>query len=350
MGSLSAALPQPQAMRPHLSLLTDVGRKYPGFPTPLSPTISAREQFPSLAYEAGSRAATPRALSPAVRSVSPMSIDGSEMCGPSRRCESHGYDHYASMGLIDKVLSSPSNRDACRTPSASSRSITGFASPPTSPSRCVSPRTAMLKKMAVKQGFQELSPKSPDHGPSLEFHPSARNINAYPASPPASIRSFSSATHSHPPAPPSIQIANGVESEAVSPIDPSGTILFYTSNRSVDSGLLGVRPLSEPQVAEYRFWRPCGRRICAFGCGGAHVGETAAAKRLFKQVEDVIPEAEEEGDDGAPEYALGLDGACDESFNDDAGKSSTSTWAGRRLVTNWNQFLSGCEREGIAAF
>ena len=137
-------------------------------------------------------------------------------------------------------------------------------------------------------------------------------------------------------------------------------MLFYTSNRSVDSGLLGVRPLSEPQVAEYRFWRPCGRRICAFGCGGAHVGEAAAAKRLFKNVEDVIPEEEEKGDTGARDHGLGLDGACDESivdesivdesFNDDGGKVSTSIWAGRRLVTNWGQFLSGCEREGIAAF
>jgi hypothetical protein len=356
MGSLSAALPQPKAMRPHLSLLTDVGRKYPGFPTPLSPTLSAMEKFQSPASEAVSRAATPRALSPTARTGSPMSIDGSEMCGPSRRCESHGYDHYASMGLIDRVLSGAPNRDACRTPSGSSRGMTGVASPPTSPSRCVSPRTAMLKKMAGKQGQQGLSCKSPDLGPSLQFLPSTRNINAYPASPPASIRSFSSATqcHQHPPSP-SIHIANGVESEAVSPIDPSGTMLFYTSNRSVDSGLLGVRPLSEPQVAEYRFWRPCGRRICAFGCGGAHVGEAAAAKRLFRNVEDVIPEEEHEGDNGAQDHSLGLDGACDdsavdESFNDDDGKVSTSIWAGRRLVTDWGQFLSGCEREGIAAF
>jgi hypothetical protein len=356
MGSLSAALPQPQAMRPNLSLLTDVGRKYPGFPTPLSPTMSAKDNHPTTVSEVEDRIATPRPLSPAVRTVSPMSIDGSEMCGPSRRCESHGYDHYASMGLIDNVLTSPPSRDACRTPSASSRSITGFASPPISPSRCISPRTAMLKKIAGKQSFRDLSLRSPDHGPSLEFLPNARNIDAYPASPPASVRSFSSFTHLHlPPALPSIHIANGVESEAASPIDPSGTMLFYTSNRSMDSGLLGVRPLSEPQVAEYRFWRPCRRRICAFGCGGAHVGEAAAAKRLFKQVEDVIPEAEEEGENDAQGYALGLDGACDDSFvdqslNNDGGKVSTSTWAGRRLVKDWNQFLSGCEREGIAAF
>jgi hypothetical protein len=347
MGSLSAALPQPNAMQPHLSLLTDVGRKYPGFPSPLLPTMSAKEKFPTPASEVGDRLATPRPLSPAVRSVSPMDLDGSEMGYPSRRC-----DHYASMGLIDNVLSSPPNRSVCRTPSVSSRSITGPLSAPGSPSRCVSPRTAMLKKMAGKQSFPELSPKSLNHGPSLQFLPGARNINAHPASPPASVRSFSSATHSHPP--PSIHIANGVESEAVSPIDPSGTMLFYTSNRSVDSGLLGVRPLSEPQVAEYRFWRPCGRRICAFGCGGAHAGETAAARRLFRQVEDVIPEVEDEneGNDGAREYALGLDGACDDGavYESYDGKVSTSTWAGRRLVTDWNQFLSGCEREGIAPY
>jgi hypothetical protein len=84
------------------------------------------------------------------------------------------------------------------------------------------------------------------------------------------------------------------------------------------------------------------------------VGEAAAAKRLFKNVEDIIFE-EREDDNGARDHGLGLDGACDdstvdESFNDDSGKTSTSIWAGRRLVTNWGQFLSACEREGIAAF
>ncbi|KAF1829679.1 DUF1671-domain-containing protein [Decorospora gaudefroyi] len=364
MGALSAALPQPKGMKPHLSLLTDVGRKYPGFPTPLSPTTYAKELHPSPASAGASRIAMPRALSPAVRSVSPMSIDGSEMCGPSRRCVSHGYDQYAStMGLIDNVLSGPPSCGASSTRLASSQNITGLVSPPMSPSRCVSPRTAMLKKMASKQGFQELSPKSmTDPGPRLQLHPSTRNAsasaNAYPASPPASIRSFSSTSRSLPPVPPSIHIANGVESEATSPIDPSGTMLFYTSNRSVDSGLLGVRPLSEPHVAEYRFWRPCGRRICAFGCGGAHAGETAAAKRLFREVEEVIPEEEDqdEGDyEGKGGFEYGLDGQSenslvDESYGDPEEKYTTSTWAGRRLVTDWNQFLSGCEREGIARF
>jgi hypothetical protein len=139
-------------------------------------------------------------------------------------------------------------------------------------------------------------------------------------------------------------------------------MLFYTSNRSVDSGLLGVRPLSEPQVAEYRFWRPCGRRICVFGCGGAHVGETAAAKRLFKEAEEVGPQNEDfTTDDGGAETGrggcdFGCDGQCDEmgleeeSYDIEQEKQSTSTWAGRRLVTDWNLFLTGCEREGVAPF
>ncbi|KAI4941764.1 hypothetical protein J4E86_010275 [Alternaria arbusti] len=363
MGTMSAALPQPRAMKPQLSLLTDVGRKYPGFPTPLSPTLPAKEAYPSPASDAGNRAATPRAMSPAVRTVSPMSIDGSATCWPSLRCEPHGYAQHASqMGLVDNVLLGPQQmRNGCRTPSASSQVITGLASPPASPSRCVSPRTTMLKKFAGKQGHQDLSPKSmQDLRLELEVHPSARNHNAYPASPPSSIRSFSSASHRQP-ASPSFAIANGVESEATSPIDPSGTMLFYTSNRSVDSGLLGVCPLSEPQVAEYRFWRPCGRRICGFGCGGANVGEAAAAKRLFRQVEEVIPEVENEVDNDdarmaqSEEHEYGLDGQADNSTGDAGhangdGQFSTSTWAGRRLVMDWNQFLSGCERDGIAQF
>jgi hypothetical protein len=347
MGALSAALPQPRAVKPQLSLLTDVGRKYPGFPTPLSPTLTARETYPSPASDAGGRVVTPSAMSNAVRSVSPISIDSPDTCWPSRCHEYQGYDQRRSqMGLIDNVLLGPQQTlDGCRTPSASLRSATGLASPPTNPSRCVSPRTTMLKQMAGKQGYQEISPKSMRE----------------PTSPPLSIRSFSSVVP-YQPASPCFPIANGVESEATSPIDPSGTMLFYTSNRSVDSvdsGLLGVRPLSEPQVAEYRFWRPCGKRICGFGCGGANVGEAAAAKRLFRQVEEVIPEVENEMVDedqegalqnGEPEY--GLDGQADNSLgntsHDHGDQFSTSIWAGRRLVMDWNQFLSGCEREGIA--
>ena len=79
-------------------------------------------------------------------------------------------------------------------------------------------------------------------------------------------------------------------------------MLSYTSNRSVDSGLLAVRPLSEAQVAEYRFWRPCGRRACAFGCGAACEGEVAAARRLFREEEEVREEVPEHDDDEEGEH------------------------------------------------
>ena len=372
MGGLCAPLPQPEAVRPHLSLLTDVGRKYPGFPTPLSPTPSAKHLFPSPASNAGSELATPRVTTPALRSASPMSIDGSEMCGPSRRCQSHGYQHYASqMGLIDSVLSGnnyksdvlgPSPiRSPPRAPSTSSPSITRATSP-TSPSRCISPRTAMLKNMAGKQALQDLSHNPIRYpAPELQLHPSS--INAYPHSVSSSVRSLSPrpTPQLRAPAPPSIQISNGIETNATSPIDPSGTMLLYTSNRSVDSGLLGVRPLSETQVAEYRFWRPCGRRICAFGCGGVHEGEWAAAKRLFQDVEEVKPEDEgysaAQDDHGKGFEAcgtFGLDGEFEDNMTVDEGygsedlKFSKSIWAGRRMVTDWNQFLGSCEREGVA--
>jgi hypothetical protein len=85
-------------------------------------------------------------------------------------------------------------------------------------------------------------------------------------------------------------------------------MLSYTSNRNVASGLLAVRPLTEAQVAEYRFWRPCGRRACAFGCGGVCEGEVAAAKRLFRDVSDVLEkeEGEEEEDGGEGVDAVGV--------------------------------------------
>ncbi|KAF1851065.1 DUF1671-domain-containing protein [Cucurbitaria berberidis CBS 394.84] len=371
MGGLRTALPQPEAVRPNLSLLTDIGRKYPGFPTPLSPTLSAKELFPSPVSEAGSVAATPRCISPAIRSTSPMSIDGSEMCGPSRRCQSHGYEHYASqMSLIDNVLSGNNYKSGIlgpspihsppRAPSISSLSITSPLSP-SSPSRCVSPRTAMLKNMVGKQALQSLS-----HDPTLypasglQVHPST--VNAYCPTASSSVRSLSPrpATKCLAPAPASINIANGTETNPTSPIDPSGTILLYTSNRSVDSGLLGVRPLSEIQVAEYRFWRPCGRRVCAFGCSSAHEGEWAAAKRLFQDVKEVklddeaYSAGEEKEQDPGTRATFGYDGESEDG-NVDEGygsqellKFSASTWAGRRMVTDWNQFLMGCEREGVA--
>lgn len=75
-------------------------------------------------------------------------------------------------------------------------------------------------------------------------------------------------------------------------------MLKYTSKRGVDSGLLALKPLSEAQVAEYRFWRPCGRRSCAFGCGGESEGENRAARRLFRSAEEVRPEEEERCEEG----------------------------------------------------
>ncbi|KAH7087794.1 peptidase family C78-domain-containing protein [Paraphoma chrysanthemicola] len=347
MGRLSATLPIPEAARPTLSLLTDVGRKYPGFPTPLSPTPSAKDLYPSPASEIGSDATTPRPNSPVVCSISPMSIDGSEMCGPSHRCQSHGFEHYMSnIGLIDNIIAhskasdggfqSPKSYKDSPSPSSCSQSPIS----PTIPLRVVSPRTAMLKSIVDKQAFQDLShnPMGSSH-PKLELHP--RTINApyaFPVSP-----SCSSSPRNANQSPPSISIANGTETALTSPISPTGTVLAYTSHRPVDSGLLGVRPLSEAQVAEYRFWRPCGKRVCAFGCGIAHNGEWMAAKRLFKDAEEV---------DESMRRGFGCDGQGEEPVEEAEEEESykSSVWAGRTLVTNWPRFLGQCEREGVARF
>ncbi|KAF2026638.1 DUF1671-domain-containing protein [Setomelanomma holmii] len=357
MGGLSAALLQPEMIRPNLSLLTDVGRKYPGFPTPLSPTLSAKELFPSPASEPGGGVPTPRASSlnspnsPAVRSVSPMSVDGSEMCGPLRHCLSHGFDHYvSSMGLIDSIISYGTRLDSSpasysRSPSSCSQSPIS----PTSPPRATSPRVVMLKKMIDKQAFQDLSHNpTRDPAPILELHP--KTVNAYP-SPPSTASNTSASPRRWPPHPPSISIANGTETALTSPISPTGIVLAYTSHRPVDSGLLGVRPLSEAQVAEYRFWRPCGKRACAFGCGSAKEGELGAARRLFRGVEDL-----DEKEAGVVKREG--EAACDGHSEDDGGETETaveeryraSVWAGRTLVTDWGRFLGECEREGVARF
>ena len=209
MGSLSASLSQPTAMKPHLSLLTDVGRRYPGFPTPLSPTSKARELFPSPTSDGSDVAPTPGTQSSAVRSFSPMSFDGSEMCGPSRRCDSHSYERYASrMGLIDAILAEqqPHNNASC-TPLTSPKSTSGLATPLASPSRCVSPRVAMLKKLTSKQDTQQRQqvpaapPPSPNStttpAPKLEFYPTTRNLTA-----PLVSSSSSPPLTPHPPPPP----------------------------------------------------------------------------------------------------------------------------------------------------
>lgn len=297
MGGLNAVLSQSEASRPDLTLLTDVGRRYPGFPSPLSPTLSAKELYPTPTSDVG-RAAAPRVQSPTVRSVSPMSIDGSNMCGPSARCMSHSYEHFAGqMGLIDSVVARSTSRCELRSPS---RAPSTSPLSPTSPTRALSPRVGMLRNMATKQGHRSTS-RSPAVSPDKALQNSASTIgvrrdSACGLNSPASslcsqcIHSLSprlAPSQATPPVLPSIQIANGTEFEIGSPISPTGTMLSYTSNRTVDSGLLAVPALSEPQVAEYRFWVPCGRRVCAFGCGGAQEGKNAAAKRLFRGEEHV---------------------------------------------------------------
>ncbi|KAH6622172.1 peptidase family C78-domain-containing protein [Boeremia exigua] len=292
IGGSVAIPPQPDVLRPNLTLLTEVSRRYPGFPSPLSPTLSAKELYPTPTSVCGSAATMPRNPCPTVRSISPMSLDGSNMCGPSTRCRSHNYEHFASqMDNIDSILARNNTTYQVRpTSRALSMSSIGPASP-TSPQRALSPRASMLRHMAATQAL-----RSPNVVPGPGTQPSRRdsvisNISlsstfSTPSVFPISSRSaHEQATLS---ACPSIQIANGTEFETGSPISPTGTMLSYTSNRAVDSGLLAIPALSEPQVAEYRFWVPCGRRSCAFGCGGAHEGENAAAKRLFKGLDNVV--------------------------------------------------------------
>jgi hypothetical protein len=319
MKGMHSALPKPttnKAQAPSLSLITEIGKRFPGYPSPLSPTGDAKIWYPSPASECGSGIATPRARSPAQTAPqggSPMSIDGSSMCGPSRRCTSHGYGvfvnvcgsnasdgghpkptgteadscySFASGGKGD-AFHGPPSRTATPTPSANSIS-------PISPPRAVSPRTAMLKNMVGKQALQNMS-----HNP-LMFSPKAQRhtwtcTNDSLTNLADALDKFN--TRSHTPlslSPPSIRIANGIETLIPSSPSGTGTMLSYTSNRAVDSGLLAVRPLSEAHVAEYRFWRPCGRRACAFGCGDGSAGECAAAKRLFRDEEEVRPEEPEQ--------------------------------------------------------
>jgi hypothetical protein len=261
--------------RPRLSLLTEIGRKYPGFPTPLSPTHSAKQVYPS---------PSDRAMSPAVRSVSPMSMDGSEMCGPSRRCNSHGYQHYASaMGLIDSIVAQPSPRHSPAT----------YTPPPTparSSSNAFSPRSPILESLYIRR-------------------------------------------------PPHMEISNG---DLTSPLSSrSTTILSYTSHRPITSGLLALPPLNENQVAEYRFWTPCGRRACAFGCGSRNEGEFAAQKRLFRSAADVDNEERLRGGE--------VDGSSGDGSPVEV-EVKKSEWAGQRYVGDWQGFLRRCEREGVAKF
>jgi hypothetical protein len=332
VGSPIFAPPQLAAAKPQLTLLTDVGRRYPGFPTPLSPTLSAKDLFPSPASDGGSWVGSPRAMNPAISTLSATSLDGSEMRGPSFRCSSHGYENHAvRMGLIDSILAQPITDYGLATPPPT---------PPFSPTSPISPRTAMFESRLGRKLHGPAAPLAP----GLQYHPSTVNVPG----------TFANA-HTHPmetvypqslncssPLAPAIQIANGTEAELGSPLSASGTMLSYTSNRTVDSGLLAVPPLSEPRVAEYRFWIPCGRRICAFGCGVAHEGEVAASKRLFKEIEEVKEQAEV---DSSREPF----GQYEAVEADDGGKSVSVDQAKSSAAINWARFLKNREREGIAS-
>lgn len=91
------------------------------------------------------------------------------------------------------------------------------------------------------------------------------------------------------------------------------------------------------------------------------MGEVAAAKRLFKGVEDVGGGEEDhacsELDASGVQVGMGFgyDGLCESGVGEEGcaraeEEFKTSSWAGRRLVTDWNQFLKSCEREGVARF
>lgn len=87
--------------------------------------------------------------------------------------------------------------------------------------------------------------------------------------------------------------------------------------------------------------------MCAFGCGGAHEGENAAAKRLFREAEKVIEQhMEDEG------YGYGPDGPNENSFEEvqsngheqemrcDSGSVSFT-----KPVDEWRRFLRSKERD-----
>lgn len=297
-----------------LSLLTEVGRRYPGYPSALSPTANAKQLYPSPDSETGSGLATPRPASPMSISMksaspaSPMSAGSANMQGRYSRlstdwlpgaevnkkleCEEllnagvitdHDIwnNHYQIFnGWTNKVFIAGTDNIGMQprssTPNSAHQSLSTASlgsTSPTSPISPMSPRIAMLKNMASKQAFQSLSHQPSASPPSLT-HPTCQ----YP---------IPSSFYKGPSPPPTIQIANGFETSTASPLTATGMLLSYTSNRSMNSGLLAVKPLSEAQVAEYRFWRPCGRKSCAFGCGGGSEGETRAARRLFRSAEEI---------------------------------------------------------------
>jgi hypothetical protein len=316
IGMTTQSQPLVRDRLPALTLQIPTRSQYPGYPTAQSPTSAAKRWFPSPASECAGAAPTPRP-------GSPMSIDGSDMCGPSRRCASHNIEHYRDQTIFNDVSDRTAEHVALpgypplafrpeakiggmpitSPPLSTCGSQADSVTSPTSPMRPISPRTAMLKNMVGKRTLQGtnyqpnlLPPYMTAHTsilPDLTRYVSTSfnpwNLNSNPFALPTSPTSPTTPT-----SPNSIEIANGIETSCVSPISPSGTMLQYTSYRPVDSGLLAVKPLSEAQVAEYRFWRPCGRRTCSIGCGAGNEGEVAAARRLFRDVSEVVEEDEGE--------------------------------------------------------
>lgn len=285
-----------------LSLLTDVGRRYPGYPSPLSPTTDAKQLFPSPVVQTGPTIDIFHGRNPASGSTNPTSTDGSETGRQSRCYPYHGYEDYLSAtsraSHAEQSVSprKPAWNRLSFVPEAKMGQMPLYSPPqspstsspsPLSPSQPISPRTAMLKSMVGKQALYPFIHQPTQTNPLVTRSCPPQSITTAAGSPPPLL--------SYPlPSPPTILIANGLETSTVSPLSDSGTMLSYFSNRSVDSGLLAVRPLSEAQVAEYRFWRPCGRRSCAFGCGEGNEGELAAARRLFRSEEEVVPDKNEE--------------------------------------------------------
>lgn len=218
------------------SLPTPHRRKWQGYPSPVSPTPSARNLYPTPPSD--KHYGSPR---------SHMSSDDSVVCGFSHRRFSHnnqGFDidrppshvYHPSLSTSIHIPISPLSSDD-----------------PLSP---ISPKTAMLRAMYQKQVFESLTHNPTTHGP--RWGPAA-------------------STHT------ADKCGNSNSSQS-----PAGTMMsYYTSERGMVDSLLAVKPLSEAQVAEYRFWQACGRRSCPFGCGESQEGEASARERLFRDVEEV---------------------------------------------------------------
>lgn len=340
--------------RPNLTLLTDVGRRYPGFPTPLSPTLSAKETYPTPTSNSESRAPTPHLQSPMTPLASPMSLDGSSSCAPPAHRAPYGYDHFAEqMSNIDSVLDrssiSCSTRMASQSPSVRSLSPRS----PASGQQALSPRVGMLRHMATQQALHSSSGSEAMSSPRQEYPLHACNARRDSVLSLASTPYSQSVGSASPlsdrqqlalPRRPSIQIANGTEFETKSPISPTGTMLAYTSNRAVGSGLLATPALSEPQVAEYRFWVPCGRRVCGFGCGGVHEGEHAAAKRLFREAESITEQQVASEGYGHHEEGEELDQMSPVESQEKVRREFPSV-SFTRPVGEWKRFLMNKERD-----